>query len=288
VVPNKKSWTITLLALAIGALLLLAAGLSRLELLPGRPFSWDERQADITSRIGTPAQGSELNDFWKTVITLAFWTLLPLSLLYIILSREARKRVLRDIVWVAATLATLYLLIRALQRFVTPLQAVESQAQGTLPPSSGELSALAEFVSHPPGWLVFGISVLLIALVLGVIWYLGWRALRRPPLELLVQEAHAALEELNRGRDLKDTVLLCYREMSRVLREQRGLRRARAMTPREFEEHLERMGLHSEHIQRLTRLFEAVRYGAEASSAHEEREARICLEAIVQAYGRSS
>ncbi|OGF54139.1 MAG: hypothetical protein A2Z21_07130 [Candidatus Fraserbacteria bacterium RBG_16_55_9] len=81
----------------------------------------------------------------------------------------------------------------------------------------------------------------------------------------------------------------CYHEMSRILSEHRGIRRKRAMTPREFERHLEQVGLRSEHIRKLTRLFEEVRYGANKKSGEqEEREAVVCLEAIARAYGGAS
>ena len=76
--------------------------------------------------------------------------------------------------------------------------------------------------------------------------------------------------------------------MNRLLREQHGLERKKAMTPREFANHLSQIGLKDEHIWRLTRLFENVRYGANRPSQQEEREAVACLTAIVEVYGQSS
>jgi hypothetical protein len=81
-------------------------------------------------------------------------------------------------------------------------------------------------------------------------------------------------------------VLRCYREMSQILSEQRGVARPRDMTPREFEQQLATVGLRDEHIRRLTRLFERVRYGARLAGEHEEREAVDCLSAIARAYER--
>jgi hypothetical protein len=54
------------------------------------------------------------------------------------------------------------------------------------------------------------------------------------------------------------------------------------MTPREFEARLATAGLREDHIQRLTRLFEAVRYGTQSPGKREEREAVDCLTAIVR------
>jgi hypothetical protein len=133
---------------------------------------------------------------------------------------------------------------------------------------------------------VIAISVLLAALLLGAIWLI-WRRTRmqKPPLRQLADEAQAALAELQAGGDLTDTVLRCYREMSRVLSEQRGIARPHDVTPREFERQLAAAGLRDEHIQQLTRLFERVRYGPRRADIHQEGAAVVCLEAIVRTYG---
>ncbi|HWQ12371.1 MAG TPA: DUF4129 domain-containing protein, partial [Roseiflexaceae bacterium] len=104
-------------------------------------------------------------------------------------------------------------------------------------------------------------------------------------LAQLAREAGAALAGLEAGADLRNTVLRCYAEMSRVLEARRGIQRDKTTTPREFEARLAAAGLRDEHIRRLTRLFERVRYGPRAPGPREEREALACLRAIVEAYG---
>ena len=99
------------------------------------------------------------------------------------------------------------------------------------------------------------------------------------------QEARQAVQTLAAGSDLKDTVLRCYRDMNRALSQQRGINRQQAMTPREFAAYLAGIGLRDEHIQRLTRLFENVRYGTYTASERDKREAVDCLNAIVRVYG---
>jgi hypothetical protein len=59
------------------------------------------------------------------------------------------------------------------------------------------------------------------------------------------------------------------------------------MTPREFEQHLAEAGLGDDHIRRLTRLFESVRYGSNIPTKAEEEEALSCLNAIAEAYAHS-
>jgi len=145
-----------------------------------------------------------------------------------------------------------------------------------------------EFTPNPPPWLTFvvtiGLAVLVAAVLVGALWFF-WRRRQRPtsPLEQLAQEAQDALDALLAGSGVKNTVMRCYLEMARVLNEQRGIRRQRDMTPREFEHRLRDVGLPGEPVHELTRLFEEVRYGSKAPNEGEERQAIACLRAIVEA-----
>jgi hypothetical protein len=71
--------------------------------------------------------------------------------------------------------------------------------------------------------------------------------------------------------------------MTRTVSQARGVDRWAAMTPREFESRLLGAGLPRSAVQRLTRLFEQVRYGAQTAGAAEEQEALACLASIVEA-----
>ena len=130
---------------------------------------------------------------------------------------------------------------------------------------------------------------LLLALVLvGVVRFLlRYRTPQPSPLAELAEQAEDAVEAIRAGADLRDTVVLCYYRMSQALQEQRGIWRETAMTPREFETYLARSGIPVEHVQRLTRLFEKVRYGAKTIGAEDERQALSSLGAIVE-YCRSA
>lgn len=227
-------------------------------------------------------------DFLRILMAFFILVLFPLSIIYLIISSEARKRLLRDAIAILSFIVLLYFISRALHQF--GLQPQGNMPQAPAPPPATDLPAPADFVSHPPPWFVFTASLILIGLLLAVLWFLWQRAGRgrARPLQLLAQEAEEALADLCAGGNLKDTILRCYAEMSRVLSERRGIRRKKAMTPREFEQHLQAAGLRDDHVQRLTRLFEAVRYGGRRTGEAEEREAQACLEAIVIAYGGSS
>jgi hypothetical protein len=72
-----------------------------------------------------------------------------------------------------------------------------------------------------------------------------------------------------------------------VVNTKRGLARDLAMTPSEFETYLEKAGLPTKPVSRLTRLFETVRYGLGISSQSDMDEAISCLSSILQYCGET-
>lgn len=290
-VKSQKLWILFSLGLVSATIIILSAGLSRLELLPGQAFPLTRILQSIFQSAGSPLAATSLFAIlWAVVITL-FWILLLIWIITFILRPEARKYLLRRMLTYLMWFLFIYFLMNAVQSLPPLRQQLPAPETGRPEPTIPLEDFLRPpaFIANPPQWLIFSISAGLIALLLGLIWFL-WQRLPRlstDPLEQLVLEAHYALEELRAGNDLKDTIMRCYRDMSRVLSEQQGMHRANSMTPREFEQHLSKSGLRDEHIQQLTRLFEKVRYSANAPGEGEEREAVACLTAIVQAYGRS-
>jgi hypothetical protein len=287
-----KLWILFALGLTSIAIMALSAGLARLELLPGHTFPFRDVLETIIDLPGTPLGAAPLPGLlWGTLITL-FWILLLIWIITFILRPQARKHLLRRMMTYLMIFLLIYILTHTIQP-LTPWAEPVAPAEMTLeesPNSLGDSLQPPGFIANPPQWLVLIISVSLIASLLGLIWFFGRRfpRLAESPLEQLALEAHYALEELRAGSDLKDTIKGCYREMSRILSEQQGLQRSKAMTPREFEQYLSQSGLRDEHIRQLTRLFEGVRYGAKAPEEREEREAIACLTAIVQVYGKSA
>jgi hypothetical protein len=75
--------------------------------------------------------------------------------------------------------------------------------------------------------------------------------------------------------------------MCHTVNRRMGLQRERAMTPREFEQRLVDIGLPSQPVSQLTRLFEAVRYGSREPSQLDEKMAVNCLSEIGSAGGRA-
>ena len=285
-----KVWLLASVGIALAALILLAGGLSDLQLLPGHP----PPQAVPAEE---PSDSDlDLPDF-RQLDVLFVWIAIILVLLllvvgvYMIVSPEARKRILAILGLFLLFFA--FLLLKERPDAPQPTPTVEAspspqvtQPAGT-PGAEGSEGATFEFDYTPPPWLTIltAISLALVtaAVVVGIGWAL-WRLGRADsPLEQIAAEAQRALDTLHAGADVRDTILRCYFEMSRVLLEHRGLERAEAMTPREFERQLKAAGLPATSVEGLTRLFESVRYGAQVAGEQEEQQAILCLEAVVQA-----
>jgi hypothetical protein len=267
----------------IVALVLLASGLNDLELLPGRPLPRGTRAAgDVDSFLGG-IPGSELLHYAFMVVFGLAVVLFPFALIYVIVSPDARKRVIRSLGLMMWFLA-LYLLIRANPEFFQELQL----QPGVAPFPDNAAVPGVEFSASIPPWAVslatIGLAILLAVGLVAIVWLI-WRRSRRPasPLEQLAQEARQALVALEEGADVSDTVMRCYFEMSQILSQRRGISRSETMTPREFELELGGAGLPDGDVEQLTRLFESVRYGARIPDEQQERQAVACLTAIAEA-----
>jgi hypothetical protein len=283
---RQKLWVLLFSGLAIVAMVFLAIGLSDLQFLPGRSLPRRGEASELLGVFFRPIPGSEILGYLFMGFYYFALLLLPFAIIYFIISPDLRRRVLRGLgmlLWLVAIL----LMIRARPDIFSQLQLVSEAT-----PQADEITIpVVEFASSFPPWLVtvstVGLAAATAAALVGAIWYV-WRRSQKPatPLQQLAQEAQVALDALGAGASVHDTVMRCYFEMSRTLSQQRGLRRAEAMTPREFEEELKTAGLPAPHIEQLTRLFEAVRYGARVADQAEERQAVACLTAIVEASKR--
>ena len=101
-----------------------------------------------------------------------------------------------------------------------------------------------------------------------------------PSLERIAQEA---IEDLQSGKDWSRTVEGAYLRMVETVQARRGLHRSRHITPTEFSAILVQVGLPVVAVQRLTLLFEHVRYGGKRSTRKDIDEAVNCLTEIVDA-----
>ena len=283
---RRKLQQLLVLSATVIALMLLANALRSLPLSPGRSlrldFSWLRRFDTYEGQV---------NAEWlfvaiRLLVIIAF-ALFPIAVVVALLDPALRRRVLRGLLM----LGLLLLAIQALQNLEWEAQEIEIPED-----AAGEEEVLTEGWTPPPevftapdSWIVgvvsFGIAVLLLAAIGGIGWLLWRRDREAAPLPLLAREAEIALDALYEGGELREIIIRCYAEMERVVAATRGLRRQGAMTAREFEAQLLRLGLPPAPVDGLVQVFEAARYGMRTPATAEQERAIASLEAIIAACG---
>lgn len=287
---EKKPWVLLLSVLALGALTALAVSVGNVSFGGPQPIGRDE--AEGAARLPT-INLSPVNDV--TVSSqIALWVALAVlvALVGVLLSPEARRKMIRILIRTAFTVWALYILLDRYPDvfgFLTPIlhggfstsQSLEGQA--SVPPP----------VFAPPQEspiLSYAISLLVVLAVGFLGWraYLAWRAMTPRPsasLQSLARIARASLYDLSSGRETTDVIMNCYFRMSDVVADKRNLHRGADMTPAEFAFRLEEAGLPADAVRRLTRLFEGVRYGQRKAGPKDVNEAVACLTSILQYCG---
>ncbi len=292
-----KRWPLLLLGVTLLTMVLLAAGLNKSTLGPSEPFPvWlltDLVPDEVTDERGPsgyrPANGA--TDLRQACFLLLILLVFGAWLITFIIRPQARNRMITRLL---GYILILLLIGWAYGEITVPQPEDSGGDEGEIGYDGSFLQdapPLPNAVTQPPEWLVILITLAVISAVLAMGWWLWERRRRRlqaDPAQRLAQEAGQAAKTLEAGSDLKDTVLRCYRDMSRVLSDSRNIHREKAMTPREFEQHLAGIGLSDDYIRRLTRLFESVRYGSHTAGERDKREAVDCLNAIARAYGGST
>lgn len=278
------------MCLAIIAILALAAGLTDLEIRPGKPLP---SIPDSTQAIqnGPVNQGSGAAFMIIQAGYYFIWLLFLVFLIGLLLSPSARKRLLHDLIRIIPFMLLVLLLLWYVQNLGKNKALQESGlAQGVMDFGSRTPGPEVEFIPKSPSWVIWGVSLgialLLVGLVLFSAWFIWRRRQRGEPLTRLAEEAQIALDSLEAGQDLKNVIVRCYFEMVKVINDARGIKRFSDMTPHEFQQRLEEKGLPREPLQELTSLFEEVRYGQKAAGKYEEQRAITSLTAILD-YCRS-
>jgi hypothetical protein len=287
-----QKWGILALSLvALTMMLLLATGLHDVQFEPGRSLQPEESESFENAVEATVRDIAEV-PFWKQVL---FWILL-ISMVVLVasmLSPEMRRWLFRTIIGTVGTVLMIFYLARegtlSLFNFASGMGDEAAAPAEDLPP-------IEPFT--PPEvspWMSYLISIGVILALLLLTWSLlrWWKRISRPgpvkdPLDDLAAIARSSLDDLKSGQDWDDVIVGCYARMSDTVSRKRGLFRTKAMTPAEFARRLERAGLPGDAVRRLTRLFEAVRYGGRSSSQAEINEAVSCLNAILHYCGEAS
>jgi hypothetical protein len=289
----EKYRALILMSGVLVLLLILAAGITNVQFKPGSPFSLSFEQP-------TPgANGTLGNGNWFLVLIRGFLILCAISVpIYVfinLLTPAGRRRLLKGLIQFMVLLVFLYLLASwAEKNSKQPLK--QEVAQPTMDLTGGQIVTDGQGeapVQEPPKaspWLDAGICLGLAFILAIMITVLAWgiyrasKAAAGDAMTRLADEAQEAIDALHSGQNIRDTVIRCYIQMTQVLAEERNVRREEAMTPHEFEQILlTKLKLPDTPVQRLTRLFEAVRYGDYHPGKREEMEAIDSLTAIAAA-----
>lgn len=273
---------------------LLAASLSSLTFDPGAPVAFEQLAPDVVDEGMEAGWLRNLTAAFRILLILA-WLFLPVFIIYLIINKDARRRFLRDLMMFLPFMLLLYILsenrslmggeMEGMGNFVGTANLEGLQSTPPPPPP--------EFVP-PPAWVTTFTSLFLalaITLVFAAIAFAVFRRTQKQrklaPIVLMEQEAQAAIDALESGGDLREVIQRCYYQMVSALREYRNIHRSEEVTPREFEDYLQRQGLPPGPVHQLTQLFEQARYGARSPSPAEERAAINSLSAIVTACKRT-
>lgn len=277
---------ILLLVTAVLSLLILASGLSRVPMsvawtnyLPSGSASDLELDQDNPSLFAfVPRIPSSVLEALSLVLLIIF----PLALLVTLLSREMRRRLLKDL----KTAVVYLVLVAALLIFGRRLSELFVQQSF----SGGDVGELAvpDFVSSPPALLVFLFAILLLVAMAAAGWIFWQRNRRARRVELIAIGAEKTLADLQSGADFHNAIVAYYFNMCEILCRQQRVKRADSKTPSEFARRLEQIGLGGPEVRRLTSLFEKVRYGGKSFSEADKESAVECLTTISLISRRSS
>ena len=286
---EDKRLVLLLAVLALGALTVLAVSLNQVPFRAAHQFGQEE-SAQFQSSVDDMGQIWLEVPIWKQVL---LWSMLGLMVVLIglLLSPEGRKRLLIMFIRFVFTFWAIYFLLK---NYGEQLFNFNFGAGGGAPAGPEAAAPIPMFepsqISPTFSYLISFGFVLLWVVVLWAL-YRGWRRYQllnpKKPLEEIAKIARSSLDDLTSGRNSSDVIINCYLRMSDVVSSRRQLQREIAMTPHEFAVRLEQAGLPGDAVTRLTRLFEAVRYGDRKSGPKDINEAVSCLKTILRYCGEA-
>lgn len=292
---RRLIWGVAMLAMV--ALVLLAGGLGQLDLTSeNRPFTfrallawmWRQYMGSIQELGPRPPASSDLLILLVRIAFAVALLLLPVSIVFFLVSPEFRKKALRELLRIMVLMLTIFALSRS--PLVDDMEVSEPEMEA--PAADIDFRALLEtdfaYEEEPSRWIIYIVSLLVALIIAFVLIRLGWRFMRdrgdaSESMQRLAREAQIAVDALQANEDIRDVVTRCYAEMSRVVREERGLKRGTGVTAREFERYLGQRGLPLAPVRTLTRLFESVRYGDKLPGEVVRQQAIESLRAIAEA-----
>ena len=277
-----------MLGVGLIALTLLAASLPQFQFDPDQSLKINLGLAK-TALPSSGSAGSGLLGEAVRYFYIALWVMLAISLVYLLLSPEARKRFLRDLL---RTLPAIILLL-VLMNLISKNTQKGVGVQINMVPGAQEAYPMAAtpeptFEANPGSTVVLIASLAVAILFTALLAWAGYVLWRRahPPvssISKIARQAANALDAISAGGDLRSTIIRCYLEMSRALSEDHNIHREIHMTPHEFEISLAKYALPTTSVHMLTRLFEDARYSTRQLGQADEHQAITSLTEIMEA-----
>lgn len=279
--PQNKIISVFLLVLTVILVTILSSELPGLEFQPGQSYIFRSEGVQVDAGIES-SQTFDLGGMGRIIGIIILWVVLPASVVYFVISPDARRQVIMRVLSISFSTFAMIIAIRWLAT-TGGCATVQNAAAVTAGEGGGEITEVVFTPVDIPSFRYIG-SILMAIIIVALIYRIGRRIKLQQPDQLnrIAQETEKAVADLRAGAEFKDTIKRCYFEMSKALKDYQGLERGAGMTPREFEASLYGLGLPMGNVQRLTRLFEEVRYGAKVAGDHVEQEAIDLLNAIVQ------
>jgi hypothetical protein len=274
---SAKRKTLISLGLVMAIIMIIAASLPRLKLQPGMPLPRLENNLVAAApSAAEPFVSIQANQFFGILFALVLSGLFLYGFYKLV--RGAKWK---DITGFILRMAIVSLIVGILIWLILRLPSSGNSISIIAPVPTAAPPVTAPLGPVPPSlfWLA-SIGLLVIGVLAGV-WILSASSRRARPIAQVGLEAEKARQALKSGVDLKGVIIKCYRQMSQALEKERGLERKEFMTTGEFEKSLEAAGIPYKPLHQLTRLFEAVRYGAWQPNPVDEDRAIQCLEAII-------
>lgn len=290
-ITRQRALLVTSIVALFVVLFILIAGMNSVHPLPGKRLpNLFAGVGDVSAGIvpGGPAWGANVV---RILIQSLFALGAAVILLFVIISSRHRKQ----FVIILAILLALLVALAQVRNIPQGKRApIPQRAAGGIIGAARPVEQVHPNIppANPANWQVMLIAIgsAFVLTGIGLVLFLKiYPALRARSaseddiLDKLGKSAGYAAHRIIAGDDPRAAILRCYQEMAEILSQTKGVSNYSHFTPREFTAQLRTRGMKDEHVERLTNIFEAVRYGGRSGAGFLD-EALSCLQSIQQAY----
>ncbi|HDL85190.1 MAG TPA: DUF4129 domain-containing protein [Candidatus Acetothermia bacterium] len=289
---NRQRFSFVAVFVALFAVLfVLIAGINGVHPLPGKRLPnlmADASHVPPGVTPGGPAWGAQAI---RILIQSLFILGAAVILLFVIISSKHRKQFAIILAIMLIILLVLAQVHNIPQSKKVPMKQESAQVHiGEAPPVEQVHPQIPPI--NPTNWQVILIAIgsALLLSAMGLFFFIRiYPALRsrnsdkEDLLGDLGRSAGLAAHRIIDGDDPRAAILRCYQEMTEIMSQAERMSNYAYFTPREFSAHLRMRGMDNDDVDRLTKIFEVVRYGARSGAGFVD-EAVSYLQSIQRTY----